>query len=407
MSKVALFGGTSEGRRLALYLAESGVAVHVFVATGYGEEMIEPAENLTVAARRLDAGEMAAELRTLGGEVVIDATHPYAHEVTANIRAACAETGIEYMRLKRARSAEGDVRVVADAAEAAAVLDTLPGKVLLTVGSKELAKFTGVRAFEERLFARVLPSPEVVAGCAELGFRGRSLICMQGPFTREMNTAMLRMLDCRVLVTKDSGREGGTPEKLAAAADCGATVILISRPADGEGLSFGEAVSALAARFGLNPPPERRVPPRFPLFIPLEGRSAMVVGGGPIAARRVKTLLEFGAAITVVSPALCPRLRELRTRLRWREGRYTGIDSGCALIVAATDDREVNRRVGEDAAALGIPASIADRREESTFWFPAVVRKDNIVAGVVSTDGDHAAVKQAAAQIRNAWEGQQ
>lgn len=144
--------------------------------------------------------------------------------------------------------------------------------------------------------------------------------------------------------------------------------------------------------------------PRFPLFLSLEEQRVLVVGGGAIAARRVGVLLEFGASITVLSPSICPALEPLAGQFDWIEASYRGLDQPYTIIIAATDQREVNRQVGLDAAKAGIPVSVADRREESTFWFPAIVKSEQLVAGLVSTDGDHTAVKEAAGRLRREWE---
>lgn len=144
--------------------------------------------------------------------------------------------------------------------------------------------------------------------------------------------------------------------------------------------------------------------PRFPLFISLEERPVLVVGGGAIAARRIGALLEFGAKITVAAPEICPALEVLTERITWLKQEYQGLDRPYTLVIAATNRREVNRKVGEDAAYAEIPVSVADRREESTFWFPAIVRTGKLVTGLVSTDGDHAAVKEAAGKLRREWE---
>ena len=91
------------------------------------------------------------------------------------------------------------------------------GNVLLTTGSKELKVFTEIPSYRDRLYARVLSLPSVVETCSEYGFEGKHLIAMQGPFSREMNEAMLRQYQCSYLVTKDSGKAGGFEEKIQAA----------------------------------------------------------------------------------------------------------------------------------------------------------------------------------------------
>ena len=136
---------------------------------------------------------------------------------------------------------------------------------------------------------------------------------------------------------------------------------------------------------------------RFPLFIDLNGRRAVVVGGGAIACRRAGVLKAFGARVTLVAP----EWKEPMEGVSWLKRPYQSGDlAGAVLAVAATDDRAVNRRVGEEARALDIPVSVADRREECTFLFPGVCLGEGLVAGVVSANNDHKAVARAAAAIR-------
>jgi len=146
--------------------------------------------------------------------------------------------------------------------------------------------------------------------------------------------------------------------------------------------------------------------PRFPVFIPLEGKAVMIVGGGKVAARRAKTLLDFGASVTIISPEICADLQKIVDRITWIKQHYNGIPFDLTLIIAATNDRQVNKQIGEDAKSLGIPVSIADRKEKSTFWFPAIARSGGIVAGLVSEEGNHTAVKSAANKIRDLLDSQ-
>ena len=146
------------------------------------------------------------------------------------------------------------------------------------------------------------------------------------------------------------------------------------------------------------------VTPRFPIFVSLDEKRVLVAGGGTIAARRARVLLHFGAKVTVVAPDACPDMMELLGSVIWRQERYSGLEEGYTLIIAATNDRNVNRQIGEDAGKLGIPVSIADQKEESTFWFPAIVHVGGLVAGLISESGDHGAVKRAAQKMRKSLE---
>lgn len=413
--KVIVFGGTSEGREISRMLADAGVHTRLCVATAYGEELAEPGGALEVTARRLDAREIAFMIQESGCGLVIDATHPYAREVTANVRAACTRTGVELLRLTRGRWAPEDVIQVENARQAAAILNKSGEKALLAVGSKELAAFTRVRDYKTRLFARVLPSVDALQKCNAMGFSGSHLICMQGPFTHDVNAAMIKMLGVSCVVTKESGHAGGLFEKISAARETGCRLILIRRPEEPEqGVNFDAVCALLCEQFGISPGAvtknmaEEKPPMYFPLFVDLHNKRAVIVGGGGVACRRAKTLLKFGAKIHVIAPDISPETEELV-----RDGKITWLQSefapplleGADIVIAATDSREVNRAVGEEARRMRVLVSVADRREECGFLFPAIVQTDNLVAGFVTTDNDHAALKRAARIFRERLNG--
>lgn len=402
--RIYLFAGTSEGRLCGEFISESGLSADVFVATEYGKEVLPEQPGLAIHKGRLDEAEMEVQL-TKGG-LVIDATHPYAREVSANLKAACQKRQARYLRLLRP-SGKGDLSgcvMVESAAAAAQWLQNKDGNVLLTTGSKELSAFANVKGFAERFYVRVLPSEEVFCKCRELGLKPGRIIAMQGPFSTELNAALLRQVKASYLVTKDAGREGGFPEKLAAARQCGATPVVIARPEEA-GLTLEQVEEELRQIFHLLERPEKgSVTPRFPAFIDLWSKPVLVVGGGEIASRRVETLLRFGADVRVVAPAVKPTLESLADagKIRWEKREYEGdVTARLALVTAATDRREVNRAVGEAAKALRIPASIADSREESSFYFPAVVEGETLICGFVSKDGkSHRLVREEAEKIR-------
>lgn len=240
---IALFSGTTEGRALSLELAGAGYAVTVFVATEYGTEEQGEHAGIEVREGRVDQEEMRRILP--GFSHCIDATHPYAKEVTKNLRAACEQTGVPYFRLKRGESLlkeDDPVITVATTEEAAKVLEEMEGNALLSTGAKELAAYAP--AGPERLYPRVLPSKDSIASCEAAGIPHRNIIAMQGPFTQEMNEATIRQYAIRVLVTKDGGKAGGFRDKIEAAKSTGITVLVIRRPED-QGMAADEILAVL------------------------------------------------------------------------------------------------------------------------------------------------------------------
>jgi len=233
-----VFGGTAEGRELSRRLADEGAEVTVCVATGYGSEVQEHLPGIKVKTGPLSADEKQELLRD--AVLCVDATHPYAHHITESVREACEKAGVRRVRLVRAVSKTESAVVVKNAAEAAEYLRGRAGNILLTTGVKELQEFQMID--RKRLFPRILPSPEGLSVCREMGIPSENVIAMQGPFSRELNEAMIRQLQIAFLVSKDGGQRGGFPEKAAAAENTGTCLIVIGRTEE-EGLNLDETMA--------------------------------------------------------------------------------------------------------------------------------------------------------------------
>lgn len=252
MYKLCVFAGTTEGRELVELLAGQPVAVAACVATEYGEALLDDREELSVHTGRLSEAEMEAFFQEERFDLVVDATHPYASEVTENIARACGKAGVEYLRLLRGSDGmPEDAMYVPDIAGAVAHLGQTQGNILLTTGSKELAKYTALPDFQERVYARVLPMEASLQACREAGLAPDHIIAMQGPFSREMNTATLRAVHAKYMVTKDTGKAGGFTQKASAAREAGAVLVVVGRPEQRDGLDYAAAVELLVRRFGL------------------------------------------------------------------------------------------------------------------------------------------------------------
>lgn len=271
-----IFGGTAEGRLLAERFAGKGINIHLSVVTEYGATLLPKADNIHVHCGRLDEKGIESFLRDVsvpcdtGMEICIDATHPYAVEVTKNIRTACESIGVEYLRVRRRTDGDfcgigdseteasgkaviesaascGEIIFVDSVQAAAEYLAGTEGKILITTGSKELSKYTVIPDYKDRCFARVLPTLPVMESCKALGFEGRNLIGMQGPFSEELNLAMIRQCDVRYMVTKQSGANGGYNEKCEAAMRAGINLVVVGAPDEEDtcSVSLEEAVRRL------------------------------------------------------------------------------------------------------------------------------------------------------------------
>lgn len=287
--KPIIFSGTTEGRTLSEKLTASGIAHIVCVATEYGELVMEPSRYADVRRGRLTALQMY-DLIKEEGSVIFDATHPYAAEVSHNILTACKAAAREYVRILRPEDAammpeDAELHVFGDAASCAEALKETEGSILLTTGSKELSIYAADEGVRSRLYARVLPSHESISLCEAAGLSGRQIIAMQGPFIRETDAALIRQFDIRVLVTKASGRAGGAPDKIRAAAEAGIPVYLIGRPAEETGISVSQA---LGQYFGIG----RKL--RLDLVGTGPGSRSLLTGEAEEAIRKADIL--FGAS---------------------------------------------------------------------------------------------------------------
>ncbi len=205
---------------------------------------------------RMDDAEMSAFFAEESPRVVVDATHPHAAEVSGNIRAAAGREDKELIRVVRPETEpvpeegcseweKASVYCVSSPAEALEYLKMDDDNILLTTGSKELPEFMKLPGASGRIYARVIPQSSTVSFCESAGLSGCHIIAMQGPFSTEMNIALINSVNAGWLVTKESGENGGFREKMEAAAMSGIRVIVIQRPVKEDGLSLEETKDRL------------------------------------------------------------------------------------------------------------------------------------------------------------------
>ena len=243
--RTVIFAGTTEGRSLSEQLGAMGCSHIVCVATDYGKEVMCHSPFTRIHVGRMDADEMTRFLTAEGfseGDVIVDATHPYAVSASENIRKAADRMRCQYLRIRRDRGelsggpipGGAPVRTYTSMEECAMALKNSSGSLLLTTGSKELGTFFGnvPEEVKKRTYVRVLPAVESLRACLQEGAAPDHIIAMQGPFGYELNLALMRQYQIRHLVTKESGSAGGFEEKMKAARAAGAVSHVICRPAE-------------------------------------------------------------------------------------------------------------------------------------------------------------------------------
>ncbi|MEG1538214.1 MAG: NAD(P)-dependent oxidoreductase, partial [Clostridiales bacterium] len=142
---------------------------------------------------------------------------------------------------------------------------------------------------------------------------------------------------------------------------------------------------------------------KFPLFVDINGKTAVVVGAGKIAQRRILTLSKFALQVVVIAPTATDEIKKLaqKKHITYLARAYQPADLEQAfLVLAVTDDRALNQQIGITARALGKFVSVADSNSEGNFFFPAVIERNEITIALCGDGIQHTAVADTAKQLR-------
>lgn len=257
MNKVIIFGGTTEGRRLAELLVKAKISCIYCVATEYGKQPVMESDYLRVHQGRMDSAAMTELYQQQEPDAIVDATHPFAEIVKTEIENSifAYEKDVAYFRLARDEEEGLDLSncyFFNDMEECIRALKNTKGTIFLTTGSKELKSFCADEELRERLVARVIPSEESIKICYDNGLKGNQIIAMQGPFTAGMNLAFLKDSDAQVLVMKEGGKSSGQRERIVAANKLGVKVFILKRPEEKmQAMDFTQVKSALFELFNI------------------------------------------------------------------------------------------------------------------------------------------------------------
>ncbi|KNY28006.1 precorrin-6A reductase [Pseudobacteroides cellulosolvens] len=240
--KVLVLAGTKDAGEIAVKLKSEDIEVIASVTTDYGRHLLSHIGGVCIHVGKLDKDGMIKLVREKEVMCIVDASHPYASQASENAIKASDECSIPYIRFERM-----EVGVCMDEAirvksfeEAAKRASSISGNIFLTVGSNNIHVFTkNIPDYKSRLYARVLPDSKVLLKCEEAGLMPDNIIALKGPFSKDMNVAMLKHCNASILVTKESGEAGGTLEKLEAAIELGVKVIIVDRP----NVAYGTKVS--------------------------------------------------------------------------------------------------------------------------------------------------------------------
>jgi cobalt-factor III methyltransferase len=228
-----VFSGTADGNALASRIAESGARVVVSTASAYGRELaIAKLPAITVRSGRIGVNARRRELRDFRARAIVDATHPFATEISLQLIELAQELQVPYLRYERKVVECPGPAIFCETMEQAATKAIDLGKrIFLATGSKDLEIFLAQPGASERdWFVRVAPEPESLESALALGILRARIFAMQGPCSRELNETLWKdwQIDC--VVTKESGEAGGFRAKADAAHSLGIPLIVVNRP---------------------------------------------------------------------------------------------------------------------------------------------------------------------------------
>jgi len=228
---IYVISGTQDGRALIQDLVNAGYAVIASATTEYGADLIKEATGVEVLCGKLNSDDMSELIDKRAVEVIVDASHPYASNVSENAIEASKNAKIRYIRFEREESdlATDNVTYLETYEQVIDALEDTGENILLTVGSNNLERF---KSFIDKgnIFARVLPTSNVIGKCEALGLKPKNIIAMQGPFSTSFNIEMIKQFNIKWMVTKESSDIGGFNDKVEAAKQSGVHVLVLKRP---------------------------------------------------------------------------------------------------------------------------------------------------------------------------------
>ncbi|WP_118987121.1 cobalt-precorrin-6A reductase [Photorhabdus sp. CRCIA-P01] len=244
---IHVFGGTSDARLICQALDAAGARYRLSVATDAGKQLAGDIQG-DVVVGRMDTEAMVDYFDRHQVGWVIDASHPYADALSHNVITACRRLSLRLTRYQRPSEIDllsHPLLHKVNSTEAACdVARTLGQRILLTTGSKQLALYQRLLP-GKTLLVRVLPTAEVLIQCEALGLGVDHIIALRGPFTAEFNHAVYEFCHPDVVITKESGAEGGYQQKVAPCLALNIPCIVVCRPTQTLQGDEGEQISSL------------------------------------------------------------------------------------------------------------------------------------------------------------------
>jgi len=226
---ILVFAGTIDGRELAEIIKNNNYKCIVSV---FGENAVSLIKGQTVVSGGMNYNEMLNFFNKHKITTVVDASHPFATDVSNNAILACENANINYIRFERG-SISYDYSNITLFNSHQDVIDELNksnGNIFLTIGTRTLELYTKGINNIERLTTRVLSDLKSVEKCVSLGLTPKQIIAICGTFSTELNYRMFSEFNANVVVTKESGKIGGVLEKIDAAKMLDIPIYIVKRP---------------------------------------------------------------------------------------------------------------------------------------------------------------------------------
>lgn len=231
---ILVLSGTKDGRDLVQQLSQKGYQILATAVSKYGGDLLAASGAGEVLVKGLNPEDLKQMIKNKEIKLIIDATHPFARQISAQAMLVARDLRLPYLRFERKQArlpSHPLVHRVGSMEEAAQKAVSLGKTIFLTTGSKTLATFLAYQKDRQpRMVARVLPDPQVMEKCFLLGLSPQDIVAMQGPFSKQLNKALFQEYGADVVVSKESGETGGTDSKIEAALELSLPLVIIERP---------------------------------------------------------------------------------------------------------------------------------------------------------------------------------
>jgi len=231
---VWVFSGTADGNALARELMGHKYSVVVSTASNYGRELVEAdLPRPSVISGRMGHKARLQLMKNHGARAIVDATHPFATEISKQLQVLARELNIPYLRYERPEVPKSTfARYCPDANAAAIAALDLGKRIFLATGVKDLSAFLQMPGSQQaKWFVRITPEKDSLDQALAAGIPRAHICAMQGPASHQLNVALWKEWGIDCVVTKESGEAGGFSEKLEAARELGLKLVVIERPA--------------------------------------------------------------------------------------------------------------------------------------------------------------------------------